>query len=541
MSDYSEVQAVQCPNCGAPAHFEGERGKCEYCGTVLERPSPKATQIEIQLPTAQTGPAVRRISVFGCVILIAVVTLVVGGVAFAILAGAGATVATIQGQEDNPSGLPELFEGVADRSWTIGSEAGRLVGPGDGRPFDLLLNVYYPNDEGYGLVYLDGQSYSERWQSPILSQNSSPSTIVPGAAFIYVVNEANLMAVRPEDGQLAWQTTLGDVLVAPCLTQCLQVMGDYLVALTDAGVLEAYNSQTGQPAWSRRLAEIPRQLLNAAGHPAVLDNSEDRVALHVFNLADGTPLRQMAPRCPNEPFPDDPQTPSIYDRVYEDPAGRSVYFTAGFFEPGCVQRWDTATGEMVWQATFPVDALRYDSPPLVTADALYLTGRDGMVTIISAAGGAVNQWAVDADYELAPLAAGENVLVVEARRTRGSERFELWGLDTTNGERLWQTILQADELLEYSTVLYDTDPGIWTFRATPAGLQLLQVLPNPSHLTLETLRFADGTAASQLTIPVDEADSFWFNVLAWDEQVVWLELDAELAILDVAGEKLLRP
>ncbi|MEW5986707.1 MAG: PQQ-binding-like beta-propeller repeat protein [Chloroflexota bacterium] len=536
----AEVQSVQCPNCGAPAHFEGERGKCEYCGTALERPSPKATQIEIQLPTAQTGPAIRRVSILGCVILVAVIALIGGGVAWAVLAGAGATIATIQGQEDNPSGIPELFQGVVDRRWTIGSQPGRLVGPGDGRPFDLLLSVYYPDEEGYGLVYLDGQSYSERWQSPILGQDSQ-FTVAPGASFIYVVNEANLIAVRPEDGQVVWQTTLGDVLVAPCLTQCLQVIGDYLVVLTDAGAVEAYNSQTGQPVWSRRLVETPRQLLNVAGHPAALDQTDDGVALHVFNLADGTPLRQMAPRCPNEPFPDDPQTPGIYDPVYEEPAGRSVYFTAGFFEPGCIQRWDTATGEMVWQATFPVDALRYDRPPLVTADALYLTGGDGLVTVISAAGAAVSQWTADADYELTPLAAGENVLVVEARRTRGSERFELWGLDAATGERLWQSILQADEFLEYSTVLHNTDPGIWTFRVAPAGLLVLQVLPNPSRLSLETLRFTDGTAASQLTIPVDEADSFWFNVLAWDEQVVWLELDAELAILDLAGGKLLRP
>ena len=60
---------------------------------------------------------------------------------------------------------------------------------------------------------------------------------------------------------------------------CLQIIGDWVVALTDDGVLNGIDTQNGDLAWSVRLNETPRQLMNLNGKAGVLDKEEDDVGL----------------------------------------------------------------------------------------------------------------------------------------------------------------------------------------------------------------------------------------------------------------------
>ncbi|MFN3742559.1 MAG: hypothetical protein ACK4VW_07820, partial [Anaerolineales bacterium] len=51
----------------------------------------------------------------------------------------------------------------------------------------------------------------------------------------------------------------------------------------------------------------------------------------------------------------------------------------------------------------------------------------------------------DPNYELAPVAESGGTLIVLAERTRGSTRYELWGVAVSTGERRWQRLFEGEE------------------------------------------------------------------------------------------------
>jgi hypothetical protein len=121
------------------------------------------------------------------------------------------------------------------------------------------------------------------------------------------------------------------------------------------------------------------------------------------------------------------------------------------------------------------------------------------------------------DYDVMPLAEQGDVLVVRAKRTRGSDRTELWGLDSSTGERLWQHELQAE-------ILRDVDSGIgedWVYRLTPQGVVLLQLLEDPLQLVVQKIDVATGQVVVDTTTDAD--DRHWTGV-AWTGGTAYLTI-----------------
>lgn len=527
----NEVHTVNCPSCGAPIEITQGSVKCKYCGAVIEHTQPEAPEhtiepIVIKLPQISSTPSATPSTSAGCrpggcLVVIAVIGVVLAGIWLALPAEQRAALR---------QALSAQSASIASSMTISNITGGFLVSQGDGEPQGLLLFTYN-TDESNTLTYVNTISRTIRWRSAPLGDEYYNVQIVYDASQIYMANKTRLTALNQNNGAVAWEASLVDELPTLC-SGCLAVFSENIVTLAKDGTLQSFDARTGQSVWSARLNGTPDSLLVVADQPAVMDEDENGMALRILNPANGSLVKRIAPRCPS-PFSNDTQEPDLRSPVLFDQADQALYFAFGFFEPGCVQRWDAASGKVVWQTTTQqVDLVRdSNTAPLLADGTLYLS-TSGMVAAVDTAQGQLRQLADEQDYELSPLTAQNGIVVVLAKRTRGTERYELWGLDSASGERRWQYVLQAKDLLAPNGW---TDDGAWTWQLTPQGLALFQLLPEPNRLVVETLSLQDGVSKGQQTISLGGDSTLFVNTLGWVNGKEWLIIEGKVQAIDPAA------
>lgn len=396
---------------------------------------------------------------------------------------------------------------------------------------DLLILAQNLMTSNTNLVYLNGADQTLRWESLPLETTNAQIWIVPTSRLIYLVDETRLLALDRGSGALVWEGALADTILPTC-QDCLQVVDDYLLVLTRNGMLQSIEAQTGIEAWTHRLNDTPRQMLVSAGQVAVLDRfhtgGDNRVALHMFNPADGTLNRRIIPICP------DPEEffavgfPSMDTPIFFYPDEQAFYILISNII-SCAQRIDAVTGEVTWNSTrdglLPVDLNEHNV--LLADEALYV-GNGEKIIVFARSNGRYHELMNIKDYDLFPLAADAGMVIVKAVSRRGSEPIAIWGLDAMTGTPRWQHAIQAEERL-----IAGGGAGGWTGQRVSAGFGLVQQVD--SELRVETLNLADGADIHQFTIPLTEPSSLW-QESAWEGDMAWLTFQRLYAIDLAAGK-----
>ena len=251
----------------------------------------------------------------------------------------------------------------------------------------------------------------------------------------------------------------------------------------------------------------------------------------IFDPANGQVLQQIAPVCPNNIFQDDPQEFGLYSILWPAADNSYFYVAYGFWEPGCLEKWDAVKGQRVYQTLLLEDLVRNDLLHLVVEDAIYFSPTmSGQTWMLETGSGDARAVTSDKDYYTRPVAAQGEVVVIEAKRNRGSTRYELWGIDRRSGNRLWQFIPQAeDSFFDTANSIMDGG-GIFAVHATDNGLALLQAFDDPARITLEQLDFLTGVSQGQVTYSPKISSIFSLQLIGWREHQVWLDSDGILVL-----------
>jgi outer membrane protein assembly factor BamB len=521
MSKAEDLHPVNCPSCGAPIEVTGPQARCPFCGTLVERSAPEAAApgtVVIEVPAMPSSLARRRsgcagtLAVLGAVVLLAAVGLVVFFLA----------------QNETPGGvLVPLSRSVQGTPVPVPADR-----PG---PADLLVYTYDSTDKQNMLSFLDGASHTLRWDSPRLGNSAFQGRPVLGPGLVYLTDGTRLLALNRSDGQLAWQATLADSVQPTLCPDCLRLVGNSLVVLCQDGTLQSFDARTGQALWSKRLNETPRDLWVVGGQVAVLDEeqgSQPNVSLYFWNPATGELVRKITPGCPSH-FGIEGLFSVYQGSVLVSSSGDALYCFYNL-SPGCAQRWNPATGEQVWLTVGENEYFdRFTTPPMLIEDMIYAS-YDHYVLAVDPATGELRRLTDEEDYELTVLGGQEGVLVVSARRTRGSERYELWGLDAATGQRKWQYLFEDEDPIEA--------PGAWAGNAyawqlSSRGLVLLHMFKEPRRLVLETLDPQTGQSGGQTNIDLGEDRSSW-NSVVWSGDTAWVTT-TKLHAVDLVSGKLL--
>lgn len=360
---------------------------------------------------------------------------------------------------------------------------------------------------------------------------------------IYAVVEAELLAFALTDGSLAWKIALPDKLDAG--DDNLIIQDGMVIVMTMDRSIQAYEAATGKEIWSRPLLGHARGLRIVGKWLALLDYPAGGHDFYIFLLdpEDGSEERVIVPFCTSDSSWEE-TLGNDSGIIYDDPASAVYLFFGSSF--GCIQRYDLGNGQLTWE-THSKDSFGYSFygfNSIQTLDTIYF-GNDSRLYSLDKQSGALTTLVQDETYALVPLALDDATILTLARRVKGSERFELWGLDSASGGRTWQLIPENANPIDppyKMSGLIDKDESGWTWQLTPAGLLLIQFQAEPNQLALITYDPADGSKLDEKTVPMKDVTGDFYSVpavIAWRDGEVYFNLDGKLYILDFVSRKLL--
>jgi len=313
---------------------------------------------------------------------------------------------------------------------------------------------YEVNTETRRLVLLEAPGGSLRWRSEPLPGDGFADALAGDANLIYLAVEDQLLAFRREDGSLAWQTTMPDTLGYG--DAALLVVGERVVTMNLDQSMQAYDTASGGLVWHRRLQGYDRELRTLEQALVVFDQvDEDYTYSLVFlNPVDGSEQRVLTPTCPLNEYTSEGIDPS--SGILVDAGENSLYLVYDS-SPGCIQRLDLATGTPAWQ-TLDDDWYNFSTDGFqgLLTDGQLIFANEGRLLAVDRQTGMLSSLLEEEDYEFIPLAAHDDGLLLRARWSRGSERFELrnaalarlrkpaWASSQSRGLRLskrWPPIL----------------------------------------------------------------------------------------------------
>ncbi len=435
-----------------------------------------------------------------------------------------------------PTGVSVAVRSVANLHQSVSSVPVPLAIQVDqaGVTPDLLLFTQNLVEDTTRLVYLAGGDGTVRWESPALEMLSMHPQVIPSYALIYLLDETRLLALDRVSGRIVWEAALADTLPPDC-PDCLQLVDDYLVALTRDGTLQRIAAVNGLDAWMQRSAGTPRQLRVIGDRIAILRYQPDDPAgsvLELFDAADGTLVQRSEPACAGLEARSADAADLPFATLLVAPDDRAFYLLADGAGKGftrCVQRVDATTGAPVWSSLLE-DLLPAAFPQrqtLLTDVALYVSVPGGL-TALDLQDGRPRRLIRGQEYGIRPLAARDGHLLIEAVALDDRQSVELWGLDAALGERRWRYPLQATRRRDGAL-----GPGDWTGHLVPGGFAVAQQLPD--RLQLETLTLADGTRRSVMSFAPRDGVALCRGI-AWEADMAWLTFQRLYAV-DLRGDR----
>jgi len=416
-----------------------------------------------------------------------------------------------------------------------------LVSSGQAASPDIAALFYNPEDDTRFIGLVDGTTGKLRWQAAKLSGDGYANGIASGPDLIYAAKATDLLAYKKSDGSLAWQAQMPDKVNYGSDT--LLVAEGRVITNNADQTIQAYDAETGQLVWSKRLSGYDRNLRRMGNLLVVIDyiDNDYHYGLIFLDPATGDQKNLITPTCTYNDYTSDLDTDTglVYDQV--ENALYLVYDSSY----GCVQRLDLTSGQAAWSASaknnfnFSPDGFQY----LMTGSSLYFSN-DNDLLVVDKSAGSMQVLLTNPDYSLLPLSMAGDKLIVRARRTRGSERFELWGVEAASGSLAWRLDMQGaspiDPPNEMSGLIDDSGSG-WTWKLAPSGLVLIKFQAKPNQLMLETFNPADGTSQGKQTIALNRVSGDFYSiptVIAWQDSTVYLSLESNIYSLDVTTGKL---
>jgi ribosomal protein L7/L12 len=379
------------------------------------------------------------------------------------------------------------------------------------------------------------------WQGAKLAGDGNADAVASGPDLIYAASATTLLAYHKSDGSLAWQAQMPDKLNYGAAT--LLVTAGRVITNNADQTIQAYDAASGQQAWSKRLNGNDRTLRLMGNSLVVLDttDSNNDYGLLFLDPATGTQQNVITPTCNFNDYNSylDTDAGLLYDQ-----AGNALYLVYDS-SSGCMQRLDLSSGKTVWEAdskdgfSFVPDGLQ----SLMTDSTLYFSNGNDLL-VVDKSSGTMKVLLTNPDYELLPLAMAGDKLIIRARKTRGTETFQLWGVDAASGSQAWVVDLQdaspIDPPNEMAGLIDNTGSG-WTWGLATTGMVVATFQAQPNQLVLETFNPATGSSTGKRAIALKNVSGDFYDipkVLGWQGNLAYVDIDLEIYSLDVATGQL---
>ena len=416
-----------------------------------------------------------------------------------------------------------------------------LIPTGQDTGPDIATLFYDSNADSRLIGLIDGATGNLRWQAANLSGDGIAQAITFGPDLVYAANGNDLLAYRKSDGSLAWQVQMPDRLNYE--PPAMLVTAGRVITINADQSIQAYDSGSGRLAWSKRLSGYDRSLRLMGDSLVVIDTIDDHYTYGLVFLNPSTGKQQKI-IVPKFTYNNYDAGLDIDSGLVYDPEENAIFVV--YDSPyGGIQKINLANDSIEWTNSngtsfnFLPDGFQF----LLTETTLYFSiGSEIRATNKDT--GEMMQIAPNEDFEIIPLVLKDDILIVRARRSRGTEKFELWGLKTSTGEKAWSIDLQGAKPIdppdEMAGLIDDTDWG-WTWKLASGSLAILTFQGEPNQLTLETFNPADGSSLGKQASALKKVSGDFYSIpkmLGSVGNAVYFSLEANIYVLDAATGKL---
>lgn len=413
-----------------------------------------------------------------------------------------------------------------------------LVPGGQNGSPQIASMFFYPDADARFIGLLNPGSKRLAWQAAPLKNNVSK--LVNGSDLIYVASEDNLLAYSKTDGSLVWQTVMPDALNYS--GNNLIVTAGRLITRNADQSIQAYNAETGSLVWSKRLTGYSDTVLLVDKSLLVVDYADNdyNYGLFFFDPVTGTQQALITPTCTINDY-----ASFINDdtALFQDADNNALLL---IYREGCIQSINLATQQINWTTVNSANfSLPSDGYKTLSTNSTFYFGDDGNLVAVTKSNGEMRFLSKNPDYNVYPMEIIDNLMVLRADRTRGTNRTELWGIDLKTGTQNWQVTMQDAEPIDppnkMAGFIDDNDFG-WTLKQTPSGLVRLTFKGQPNQMVLEIISPTEGSIVSSKTIAIKGIMGDFYDipiVLGWQGNVAYLEIDSGFYKLDVSTGELI--
>lgn len=403
----------------------GARGATEW-----DQPAEKIVM------TSETAETAAKAAKTGCGIGAALVSLlvlaIIGGVIYAVTTGVSSVTKSIS--ELTGSSSSDLYP----------SSGSVTVLPGEGSTDDLVLVVTDNSGDSERKVVRAkvGPDGSETlWKSEPLPGDAYTASVAIEGDHLYVAAGDEVRLLSLATGAETWRATLTDKVTTRC-ESCFAVVQKKLVVRTDDAYLTGFQASSNEPLWSRRLNSTSARAELVGGNLVLVDDASTPgapAAVETLDPATGRAARSISPSCPAGGEIYSPVTMRAGAQLVAVPGTGDLVAVFGS-SPGCVVRWESASGTVRWTLGITGNYSRSDSPPLISGRDLVLATSGSMVHVDLGTGrGAELEQVADAAAE--PHSLNGRTLIGQTTSTRGTSKGGVAAWDLNTNKRLWSVPL----------------------------------------------------------------------------------------------------
>jgi outer membrane protein assembly factor BamB/ribosomal protein L7/L12/DNA-directed RNA polymerase subunit RPC12/RpoP len=411
-----------------------------------------------------------------------------------------------------------------------------FVPSGQGDGFELASTFYDPDADNHFVGLIDPASGKLLWHGAAFEGDSTPDAIVGTNDMLYVAVASNLLAYHMSDGSLAWQTVMPDNLAYGKPT--LLVTGGRVITDNADETIQAYDANSGQLVWDQQLGTSENSL-RLIGNTLVemVENSDNNdIALDFIDPVSGAINSTFAPTCTSDGMEYNLDAEGQFIAIPGEQALLMI------LSQGCIEKLDLSSLQVTWTATYS-DWLTplSDGLPTLLTDSTFYYGNEGDLLAVDLASGEMKTLVSNKNYDLLPLTVMGDTLIVRAKRTTGTERFEIWGVDVSSGAQLWQMDEQNSDPIdppdEMAGLIDKTDWG-WTWSQSGEDFALLTFKGEPDQAVLETFDPKDGSSKGQQTMDLSKVFGDFYSpptVIGRQGSVLYLNADGAIYAVDLTS------
>ena len=525
-------ERYECDHCGArlPAPTAEGTRTCSYCGSVYttkqDAQAPGGYTFVVQSPPTidisqfydpqGIAEATRSSAKFGCILSVVITILVVAGVSIPLYFAFSDA---------------DFFEGVGvpGQSYDVSSGSG-IVLPGEPSAIEVAVRAQRYEGEVRGYVTgLGGNPLTEQWQSSALPEDAYQVTMAADADNVYAVAEKRLVALRRSDGGELWQASLSDT-VTSC-PECVQVFGGTVVVRTGDGVLQAFGTAGGEPAWRRELDSSSTPATRVGDTLVVGTGTSSDGSLLVLNPLDGTELHVLDAQC------SDGRSSSragANDTV--EPSPDDATFVIGFGTiPSCLQRWDAATGALVWSQTLDSGTSfgSFDDTPALWSPTLVAIPSSSDIMVVDRNTGTLVTLLQPDQEELWPIGFTDTAMITLVEDQRGTNEYGVRALDLATWQPLWDQALTGTPTQWMTSPTVSSNEGAVAVAVVGPSVRTVSLDGEEQDLDVVSIDVATGAASATTTLETGfNATIASFEVLGWVGDTAVLIAADDLVLVD---------